>query len=300
MATVRELLVDSTARLVVAGSETPRLDAEVMLAHVLRVDRTTVLAHPEAPVGEAAAEAFRAALERRERGEPVAYIRGFKEFHGLAFATDERALIPRPETERLVDLAEVEITRRLIAQPRPAGTPRLRVVDVGVGTGAVIVTLAVILRRRHMLDEVELAATDLSADALHLARENAVAHAVGDRIEFEEADLLPGWQARRWEVVLANLPYVRSEVVPALPRAAAFEPAIALDGGVDGLAVIGRLLDLLAAGLDRDGVAMLEIGADQEAGMRALVGERLPGWSVEIELDLGRLPRVAVVRPPKT
>jgi release factor glutamine methyltransferase len=280
-----------------AGSESPRLDAELLLAFALDTDRTGVIAHTDAPVGDGPAARFEAALDRRAAGEPVAYIRGFKEFHGLAFGVDARALIPRPETEKLVELAELEIVRRLVGAPRPVGSPPLRVVDVGVGSGAVAVTLAVVLRRRKMADEVEISATDTSEDALQLARENAVAHAVGDRITFANADLLPGDDPRRWDMVVANLPYVRSDAVPALPRAASFEPALALDGGPDGLRVIDRLLALLPASLAAGGAALLEIGGDQAVEMRALVEERLPGWSCEIEPDLGGLPRVAIIRP---
>jgi release factor glutamine methyltransferase len=297
VATVRELLDVAVARLREAGSETARLDAELLLAFALDVDRTGVIANADAPVGEGAAARFAAALDRRADGEPVAYIRGVKEFRGLAFGVDARALIPRPETERLVELVELEIVRRLIGVPRPKGSPPIRVVDVGSGAGAVVVTLAVLLARRGMSDEVALTAADVSEDALQLTRENAVAHAVGDRIEFLAADLLPGDVIERWDVIAANLPYVRTVAVPALPRAASFEPALALDGGVDGLRVIDRLLGQLPGGLARDGVALLEIGGDQAAEMRALAAERLPGWSCEIELDLGRLPRVAVLRP---
>src|SRR6185369_1867390 len=122
---------------------------------------------------------------------------------GLAFGVDERALIPRPETEKLVELAELQVVRRLVGAPRPPGSPPIAVIDVGVGSGAVAVTLAVLLRRRKMADEVALTATDTSEDALQLARENAVAHAVGDRIEFLNADLLPGDAVRQWDLVLA-------------------------------------------------------------------------------------------------
>ncbi len=296
MATVRELLEAGIVRLRESGSETARLDAELLLAHALDTDRTTVIAHTDAPVGDGAGERFRALLDRRSAGEPVAYIRGVKEFHGLAFGVDARALIPRPETERLVELVELEVVRRLVGAPRPVGAPKVRVIDVGAGGGAVLVTLAVLLRRRRMDDEVELVASDVSEDALQLARENAVAHAVGDRIRFERADLLPGGETARWDVVAANLPYVRSEAIPSLPVAASFEPRLALDGGPDGLAVIGRLLDQLGAALAEDGVALLEIGGDQEADLRALVAERLPGWSCEVERDLGGLPRVGIVR----
>lgn len=296
MSTVRELLVEGLERLR-AGSETARLDTELLLAHALGTDRTAILAHPEATVGDGAAERFLAGVARREAGEPVAYIRGVKEFHGLAFGVDERALIPRPETERLVDLAEAEIATRLTAAPRPPGSPPLRVVDVGVGSGAVVVAVAVALRRRGMLDEVELVATDVSGEAIALATENAVAHAVADRIRFREVDLLPPLEVRRWDLVLANLPYVRTEALATLPRATGFEPAVALDGGPDGLAVIERLLELLPDVLDGAGTAMLEIGGDQETDVAALVGRRLPGWSCVVEPDLGGLPRVAILRP---
>jgi release factor glutamine methyltransferase len=298
VATVRELLDVGIARLRESGSESARLDAEVLLAHALDTDRTGVLAHTDAPVGDGSTARYQAALDRRATGEPVAYIRGFKEFHGLAFAVDDRALIPRPETERLVELTELEVVRRLTGAPRPPGSPPLRVIDVGVGSGAVAVTLAFLLRRRGMADEVEITATDITDDAVQLAKENAVAHAVADRITFLTSDLLPGFDTRRWDVVAANLPYVRSEAIPNLPRAAAFEPVGALDGGADGLQVIARLLDQLPAALADDGVALLEIGGDQGEGMRSLADERLRGWSFDLEADLGGLPRVAVLRRP--
>ncbi|HEV2005544.1 MAG TPA: HemK/PrmC family methyltransferase, partial [Candidatus Limnocylindrales bacterium] len=197
MPTVDGLLTEAVPRLRAAGSETARLDAELLLGHVLGIDRTGVVAHPEAPVGDGPAQRFREALARREAGEPVAYIRGVKEFHGLAFASDGRALIPRPETEVLVDLAELEIVRRLISAPRPSGTPPIRVLDVGTGSGIVPITLAVLLRGRRMLDSIEIVAVDIAPEALELARENAAAHAVGDRIAFDIADLVPGTDPKR-------------------------------------------------------------------------------------------------------
>ncbi|HYL39934.1 MAG TPA: HemK/PrmC family methyltransferase [Candidatus Binatus sp.] len=294
MATVAELLRDGTSRLRDAGSETARLDAELLLGHVAGLERTALLAHPDAPVPDGTIERYEAAVARREAGEPVAYIRGLKEFRGLALAVDPRALIPRPETERLGELAEAELAARLTATPRPAGTPPIEVVDVGTGSGAVVVALAVALRRRGMLDDVRLLATDVSREAIGLARENAVGHAVGDRIDLAIADLVPAGTGP-WDLVLANLPYVRSDAIAGLPRAAGFEPRQALDGGRDGLAVIGRLLDLLPAALARGGQALLEIGGDQGDAIVGEVARRLPGWTCAVELDLSRLPRVARV-----
>lgn len=304
MTTTRELLEDGIARLRAAGSESPRLDAELLLGHAVGVERTTLIAHPEAPVGTDAARRYAASIERRAAGEPVAYIRGVKEFFGLALATDARALIPRPETELLVELLEREVVARLTASPRPAGAPPIRVVDVGTGSGAIAVALSVLLRRRAVpAADVDLLATDDSPDALALARENAVGHAVADRVRFVEADLLPaGGPAAEaaaagreapFDVVATNLPYVRTDALAGLPVAASFEPRAALDGGPDGLSVIGRLLDRLPDALAPGGVALLEIGADQGDAIVAFVGTRLPGWRCSVRRDLAGDPRVA-------
>src|SRR3954449_4648519 len=153
------LLREGADLLASAGSETPRLDAELLLGHAVGAGRTVVLAHPEAPVGADAARRYRADLERRATGEPVAYLRGLKEFYGLAFEADARALIPRPETERLVELAAAAGVGRLTTVSRPVGTAPLRVADVGTGSGAVGVALAVALRKLGALEAVDILAT---------------------------------------------------------------------------------------------------------------------------------------------
>jgi release factor glutamine methyltransferase len=297
MATLAELLAEGTTVLRGTVTETPRLDAELLLGHVLDLDRTQVVAHGEAPVGDAAAEAFRGLVARRAAGEPVAYIRGLKEFHGLAFGVDPRALIPRPETERLVDLAVEEVVVRLTSAPRPPGTQPLRVVDVGTGSGAVAVAVAVELRRRRMLDEVTILATDVSPEALGVAAENVVSHVLADSVRLLVADLLPPDDVA-YDVVAANLPYVRSDAMAGLPRPTSYEPASALDGGPDGLDVIRGLLERLRRHLATDGIALLEIGADQQDGIAAAVGSLLPGWRCDVERDLAGLPRVARIQRP--
>jgi release factor glutamine methyltransferase len=294
VATIGELLRTSAARLRASGSESARLDAELLLGWAIGAERTAVIAHPEAPVGADAAAAFEAGLARREAGEPVAYIRGVKEFYGLAFEVDRRALIPRPETELLVAEAERDVAWRLTSAPRPAGTARLRVVDVGTGSGAIAIALATLLRARRMLPEVTILALDSSADALALARENAVGHAVADAIEFSEADLLPAIEPG-FDLILANLPYIPSAEVDRLPVAASFEPRAALDGGPDGLAVVRRLVEVLPAALLAGGSALLEIGFDQGPAVEAIVAA-LPGaWSCRIRPDLSGRPRLAHV-----
>jgi len=302
-ATIGESLAGATERLRAAGSETARLDAELLLGWAVGADRTAIVAHPDAPVGADAAGRFEDAIRRREAGEPVAYIRGLKEFHGLAFSVDPRALIPRPETETLVDIAIGEVMARLSDRPYEAGGgpggggDPIRIADVGTGSGAIAVAIAVALRHRSvtMGRHVTILATERSPEALQLARENAVAHAAADGMRFVEADLFPPVlpdDGAPLDIVLANLPYVRSDAIPGLPIAASFEPRAALDGGADGLdeirALLARLPDVLAEG----GVAFVEIGADQgEAGPLA-VAEILPGWHADVSTDLGGLPRV--------
>jgi len=302
--TVGELLSGAAGRLRDSGSETARLDAEVLLADTLRTERTRLIASPEAQVDGAAAERFTAALDRRVAGEPVAYIRGIKEFFGLAFATDARALIPRPETERLVEAGREEVMDRLAAAARrrgidpgaPSDGP-IRIADIGTGSGAVAVALAVVLRRMKVIAgaDVTILATDDSPDALELARENAAGHAAAEGMRFVDADLLPPVlpdSGAPLDIVLANLPYVRSDAIDGLPIAASFEPRQALDGGPDGLDVIRRLLALLPDVLAPDGVALLEIGADQGSAAPAAVAQELPGWTASVEMDLAGLPRI--------
>jgi release factor glutamine methyltransferase len=294
MSTIGELLTAGTARLRASGSESARLDAELLLGWAIGAERTAVIAHPDAPVGADAAATFEAGLVRREAGEPVAYVRGYKEFHGLAFAVDARALIPRPETELLVSEAEREVAHRLTSAPRPDGTPNLRVVDVGTGSGAIAIALASLLRKRRMLPEVSMRALDCSHDALELARENAVGHAVADVITFTQSDLLPSTEPP-FDLILANLPYIPSGDIDGLPVAASFEPRLALDGGPDGLTIVRLLLNALPGALLPDGVALLEIGFDQGPAVEAAVAA-LPGeWRCSVLPDLAGHPRLARV-----
>jgi release factor glutamine methyltransferase len=296
MATVGDLLADAVTRLHAAGSETARLDAEVLLASVLGADRTGLLAHPEREIWPEAVARFDDAVRRRSAGEPVAYIRGMKEFYGLAFSVDARALIPRPETERLVEAGRGAVTERLMRPGGRGSRGPVRVADVGTGSGAVAISLAVDLRRRGVAGgrDVEIVATDTSAEALDLARENAVGHAVADTVQFVEADLLPQGAAGDppFEVVLANLPYVMSGAIAGLPVAASFEPRAALDGGADGLDLVRRLLTGLPDALAADGVGFLEIGADQAETALAAATATLPGWPASVETDLAGLPRL--------
>ncbi len=269
-----------------AGSPTPRLDAELLVAHAFGRDRAWLLAHPEAPVNDEAADQLDGWVSRRAQGEPIAYIRGFKEWFSLQVRTDRRALIPRPETELLVEAAIAEIVERLARDTRP-----ISVWEVGTGSGAVTLALALRFRTAVALGRIRLVASDASADALELAAENLAAHGVAGLVSLACADLLePAGRALPLpDVVVANLPYVASDEVDERRGSLRYEPRGALDGGRDGLDVVRRLLEQLPRQMADDGVALLEIGAEQAP---AIVELALPGTLVSFAPDLAGIERV--------
>jgi len=281
--------VGAVERLREAGSPTPRLDAEILVAHALERDRAWLLAHLDEPMPARARANFAGWIERRAGGEPIAYIRGFKEWYGLRLATDRRSLIPRPETELLADAAIGDIADRM---GRDDG--RILAWDVGTGGGAVAVVLARRFRSALALRRLRLVATDVSADAIELAAENLAAHAVDRLVTLAVADLLDplGSIPEPPHVVVANLPYLRSAEVESGLGSLGWEPAAALDGGPDGLAVIRRLLARLPKRLAAGGSALLEIGEDQGGSIRTLTAA-LPGaWSVSTLRDLAGNERI--------
>lgn len=280
-------------RLRASGSPTPRLDVEVLLAHLTGRDRSWLLAHPEAPLDDAAA--FEALVEQRAAGEPVAYIRGFKEWHSLRIRTDPRALIPRPETELLADATVAEVVARLAT--RDAAVVAW---DVGTGSGAVALVLALELRDAIASGRVRLVATDASARALELAAENLAAHGVADRVTIVHADLLaPAGEALpRPDVVVANLPYVASAEVDARQGSLGFEPRVALDGGPDGLALLRRLFEQLPSRAAPGATVLLETGVDQARAIAALASLEAPGTAASIVPDLAGIDRVLRLQMP--
>ncbi|HET8569188.1 MAG TPA: peptide chain release factor N(5)-glutamine methyltransferase [Candidatus Limnocylindria bacterium] len=265
MATVAGLRRDALARIAA-------LDADVLLAFALGVDKALLFAHPEREVTPEGAARFRGYVERRAAGEPVAYIRGWKEFYGLELAVDPRVLIPRPETETLVDAVRAS-GARLVA-------------DVGTGSGAVAVALAVHEPGSRVI------ATDVSADALDVARENARRHGVADRVELRQGDLLAPI-VERVDVVAANLPYLTDDSVERWvgERASlAFEPRVAVLAGPDGLALIRRAIADLPRVLVPGGEAFFECDPPQA---RALAAEH-GGRTIR---DLAGNERVVAIRP---
>ena len=282
-------LTAATLRLRDAGQPTPRLDAEVLLAHVTGRDRTWLLAHPEADLEEG--EAFSDAVERRAAGEPVAYIRRFKEWRSLRIRTDARALIPRPETELVVATAAAEIASRLERQPITVAW------DVATGSGAIALALALDFRRDLEDGLLRLIATDVSTDALALAAENLAEHGVAEAVELDTADLLApaGERLPRPDVVTANLPYVSTAEVDERFGSLGFEPRIALDGGPDGLDLLRRLLADAPLHAAPGATVILELGVDQVDVVRDLVPI---GASVSVVPDLAGLDRVVRIDLP--
>ena len=283
--TLREALHRAAAALAAAGSDEAALEAELLLAHALGTDRTHLYQRLSDDLPPDAAAAFEALLRRRLAHEPTAYIVGHREFFGLEFEVAPAAIIPRPETETLVELVLAFVSERGLAAPRIA--------DVGVGCGAIAVSLAVSLPRAEIL------AVDVSPDALALARRNAERHGVAGRIDFREGDLLAPLQgsSRRVDVIAANLPYVRSADFEASPpEIRGHEPRLGLDGGRDGLRLIDRLLRDAPAYLKPGGALFAEIGEEQGEAALSLARPCFPQAQIEVKPDLSGLDRVLVVR----
>ena len=295
-ATAGSALVSAVERLRGAGSPTPRLDAEILVAHALERDRAWLLAHLDEPMPARAGADLSGWIERRAGGEPIAYIRGFKEWYGLRLATDRRSLIPRPETELLADAAIGDIADLMARDYRP-----ILAWEVGTGGGAVAVVLARRFRSALTLGRLRLVASDVSADAIELAAENLAAHGVDRLVTLAVADLLDplGSIPEPPDVVVANLPYLRSAQVETGLGSLGWEPAAALDGGPDGLALIRRLLARLPQRMAADGSVLLEIGEDQGGSIRTLAAA-LPGtWSVSTLRDLAGNERIVRLERPR-
>lgn len=291
--TVGHALAEAVAVLRAAGSPSPRLDAEVLVAHAIGRDRAWLLAHPEAPIGADAADALRASVERRATGEPIAYIRGFKEWLSLRIRTDARALVPRPETEGLAEAAMAEIATRLARDDAPVVAW-----EIGTGSGAVAVALALRFRNRLERRRLSLFASDHSPEALALASENLADHGVDGLVTLLRADLLAPARAPLPppDVVVANLPYLTTAEVDAGGGSLPHEPRVALDGGSDGLDLLRRLFVELPDKAAPGATVLLEVALGQAD---AVVGLAPPDAVTETLPDLGGVPRVVVVRLPR-
>ncbi len=283
--TIGRALVAATQRLTSAGLDTPRLDSEVLLAHLLDLARSQLYTHSDRVLSAAERTAFEELIKRRFRHEPVAYLVGIKAFYNLDLAVDPRVLIPRPETELLVDLA-----LDLVGREGARGQQPVRMADVGTGSGAIALAVAA-----HAA-AVQVVAIDISPAALALAQENACRLGLASRISFLLGDLLtplPG----PVHLIVANLPYIAEAEWPSLqPDIADFEPALALSGGADGLDLIRRLLHQAPAYLLPGGAMLLEIGSRQGKAVAQLAAEAFPNGFVEALTDYSYQDRIVRVQ----
>jgi release factor glutamine methyltransferase len=280
----------------------------LLLMHALDHDRAWMYAHVEEPLDAAKSEKFFALIARRAAGEPTQYLTGRQEFWGLEFEVTPAVLIPRPETEHVMEAALARLGERGIKIHMNSGAPRekLRVADVGTGSGCLAVALA------YELPHADVYATDISAPALEVARRNAARHGVADRVHFLECDLLDAVQnsnlavvgerravpasapqETRFDLVVSNPPYVSLEDAPQLQREVRdHEPHQALFGGHSGVEIYGRLIEQTRDLLRDRGILVLELGHDSAQYVREIFDQQ-PGWTkVSITMDLAGIPRV--------
>lgn len=270
----------ASQHLAAAGCDTPLLDAEVLLAHSLGRERTWLFIYPQYVLPPDQLATFNELLSRRECREPVAYLVGRKEFFGLEFLVNQHVLIPRPETELLVETV-------LALYPADA---RLEIVDVGTGSGCIAVTLAKYLPRSVVF------AGDTSAEALALAQQNAVHHQVTDRVTFLLGNLLQPLD-HPVDVIVSNPPYVsRPELSQTAPEVQHYEPRLALDGGADGLEIVRQLLPQAGERLKPGGMLLLEIGSSQGVPALQLARRYFVKAEIELKKDLAGLDRLLIVR----
>lgn len=263
-------------------------DAEFLLLHTLGISRVALLAYPERELSSEEQSFYGENVRRRLQHEPIQYITGEQEFYGLRLKVTPAVLIPRPETEHLVEA---------VLERMPSDRP-LRIVDVGTGSGAIAIALAVHLRN------AEITALDVSSEALAVAEANASEHGVSERIHFAESDLLAvvlrsnAREDEGFDAVLSNPPYIPESDREVLhPQVRDYEPAGALFGGIDGLALYRRLIPQAHNALKPNGLLALEIGHSQRDDLIAL----LNGWDdISFVYDLQQIPRIALARRSST
>lgn len=276
MTCTSELVLRASAELEKAGIERPLFEAQILMAIAEDSSRLEVLRYPERLPTVESAERFRRLVTERGQRVPLAYLRGTQEFHGLEFKVNPDVLIPRPETELLVDLAIERLAER----------EACRVVDVGTGSGCIAVAIAV------YLTHIEVTGLDLSSAALAVASVNARELGVGDRVRFVESDLLDSAADKSAEMIVANPPYIPTEEIGALqPEVRDFEPRGALDGGADGLRFHARLIHDAPRVLTPGGMLAVEVACGQARQVESLM--HAAGYvNIGVRPDLAGIERV--------
>ena len=289
--TLQELVLDARERLIQAGirSELAALDAELLAREVLGWDRARFLAdRHRQPPGDFC-PSYEKLVVRRERREPIHYITGSREFWGLEFEVSRDVLIPRPETEFIVEEALACLKTEGRGGRTPPSQP-LEIADIGTGSGVLAVALA------RELPASRVTATDISAAALTVAHRNALRHGVADRIRFIQTNFLSAI-AGPFALIVSNPPYVPAVSAPGLtPEVREYEPGVALFGGADGLEGLRQVLDQATPRLAPDGWLIVEFGYGQDDALNDLIGERPALALARIREDLQGIPRTAVVR----
>jgi len=288
---IRAALKEGLARLRAADVPSHTLAAELLLMHALGRDRVWLYTHSEDPLDPDAAEKYGALIARRATGEPTQYITGKQEFWGLEFEVTPAVLIPRPETEHVVEVALERLGARGIKLDMATGkpSPKLRVADVGTGSGCLAVSLA------HELPHAEIFATDISAEALDVARCNSARHRVSDRIHFHQTDLLEALldKSHLFDLIVSNPPYVARDEAATLPREVReHEPDAALFGGPTGVEIYARLIEQDGALLSPRGILLLELGYGAADAVRKIFRMQERWANVSITNDLAGIPRV--------
>lgn len=286
---VRDTLKEGIARLSAASVPSSALAAELLLLHILGCDRTRLYTHPEDAIAAADAEKYFALLARRIAGEPTQYIIGKQEFWALEFEVTPAVLIPRPETEHLI-----EVTVQRIGSARK--NDKLQIADVGTGSGCIAMALA------KEFPNAQVLATDISPAALDVAKRNAARHHVSDRVHFTEADLLQtGFSPitihqsplTQFDLVASNPPYIANSDAATLPREIReHEPQIALFGGPTGVEIYARLIEQAESRLIPGGALVVELGYDAAERVRGMIDARRAWKNIAITSDLAGIPRV--------
>jgi release factor glutamine methyltransferase len=296
---VRTALKTGIAKLREAGVPSFTLSAELLLLHVATRDRTWLYSHPEENLPQEITDRFFALIARRAAGEPTQYLTGKQEFWGLEFEVTPDVLIPRPETEHVIEVALDRLALREVSAGRPQKTigEGLYIADIGTGSGCIAIALA------KELPKAEFVATDISRAALEVAGRNAVRHGVGERIRFVQSDLLERSGEERmtsretaapllFDLVASNPPYIGRREAPTLAREVReHEPAYALFGGEEGYEMYGDLISQSATSLNRGGILVLELGHDSLPAVQPLLDAT--NWTrVGVTNDLAGIPRV--------
>ena len=281
MAVLRTVLQDTHKRLEAASIPDARLEAEVLVMNVMRMARQSMFAEQEAEVSEPQQATLDSLLERRFSREPLAYILGQREFYGINVMVTPAVLIPRPETEGLVEHA-------LFMAIMGMESTELTIADVGTGSGAIAINLAI-----H-LPAARIFAVDVSDAVLDVAAYNIRGHGVADRVSLAIGDLLDA-VPEPIDLIVANLPYIPTDRIPTLQPEVQMEPALALDGGPDGLDLVRRLLTQAEDKLKDHGIILLELDPDQIPIVQELALKHFPDSSTGVEQDLARMDRILAI-----